>query len=97
MARPRTSKLDKLLTEMRRRGSMTHKEMVQFLLRGTGNRYNETTRKYYDGVLYNTYGATRTRYGLLGNFCQKNADGTWSVSDWVSLPAGRGITDSVAW
>lgn len=89
----RLTKLERLLRTIGERGSMTHKEIVQYLLRGTGNRYNDTTRKYYDGLLYTSRGA-RTRYGILPQFCVQNLDGSYSLSSYTRIPLGMPATYS---
>lgn len=68
MAKKRTTKAQKLRKFL---GTpKTHKQIVQFLLRGTGNRYNETTRKYYDPMLYGTPAGT----GFLYQECYQYSD-----------------------
>ncbi len=51
--------------------SLTHKQIVQSLLRRAGIRYNGTTRKYYDPLLY---GAGQFDPGMLNTFCSPDWD-----------------------
>lgn len=75
MARKRVTKTEKLLREVERRGSMSHKNIVKFLLRGTGNEYNSSTRTHYDSMLY----GTPDRTGLFGRTLFQNEDRTYST------------------
>ncbi len=54
---------------------MTHEEIVKYLLRGTGVKYDPTTRKYFDSTLY----GTKNRVGVLEGFCWRRKDGAWKV------------------
>jgi len=76
----KTTKVEKLLREMKTR-AMTHKEIVQFLLRGTGRKYSDSTRRAYDSTLYDT----PNRDGVLGRFCVQRGDGTWKVNKSTEL------------
>lgn len=75
MARKRVTKTEKLLNEVKKRGSMSHKDIVKFLLRGTGNDYNSDTRTHYDSMLY----GTSSRDGIFDTRLFRNDDGTYSV------------------
>lgn len=75
MAKKKKTKSEKLQTELRRRGTMTHAQMVRFLLRGTGAQYSSKTRNYYDPMLY----GREDRLGFLEQYCTKNRDGSYSV------------------
>lgn len=68
MGRRRMTKTEKLLRAVERNGGMTHKEIVQFLLRGTGNPYGPQTRTRYDSMLY----GTPSRPGLFGRVLVKD-------------------------
>lgn len=71
--KPRLTKRQKLVQEVSKRGSMTHKQIVQFLLRGTGNKYGPDTRKYYDSYLY----GTADRLGVFQVELVQSDDGTY--------------------
>lgn len=80
MARPRTTNTEKLLKRIKKMGGMTRKEMVKFLFQLNGNGAStygtvDSDRGAYSALLY----GTRTRTGILENFCEKNDDGTYSV------------------
>lgn len=82
MARKRTTKSEKLLRAIQKSGNkgLSHKEIVKFLLRGTGRVYSEETRRLYDSQLY----GTRTRTGLLDS-CSKDWDtGRYTLPDYAS-------------
>ena len=72
------TKIEKLQHELERRGTMTHKEMVKFLLRGTGNMY-EYARKDYDSQLYGRKVNGEFREGFLYRSCRKTDDGAWRL------------------
>ncbi len=83
MAKRRKTKSEKLLTELRRRGEMTHKQMVQFLLRGTGNKYSERTRRYYDPMLYGSWNGAP---GFLSTYCSRTGDfGSYQARSAVTV------------
>jgi hypothetical protein len=67
------TKLAKLLTRMKR-SPMTHKQVVQFLLKGVTS-YDENTRKWFDPTLYSSDG----RVGLFEKYCTQLKDGRYRV------------------
>lgn len=75
MAKKKVAKVEKLLNEMKKRGSMTHKDAVKFLLRGTGRAYSDETRRLYDSTLYGTL----SRVGVFERWCVQNKDGSYRV------------------
>jgi hypothetical protein len=81
MAKRRVTKSEKLLKAIKKAGSkgLSHKQIVQFLLRGTGRKYGPDTRKLYDSTLY----GTSTRTGLLDR-CSKDWDtGNYTLPDYA--------------
>lgn len=76
MAKKRVTKTEKLVREVEKRGVMSHKNIVKFLLRGTGNEYTSDTRTHYDSMLY----GSDTRTGVFGTRLFSNGDGTYSVN-----------------
>ena len=80
--RKRTTKSEKLLKAIQKAGpsGLSHKEIVKFLLRGTGRKYSNETRRLYDSTLY----GNRTRYGLLER-CDKDWDtGNYVLPDYAT-------------
>ncbi len=69
------SKMHRLLNTMKEVGGMTHEAIVKYLLRGTGKKYDSTTRKYFDSTLY----GNSARVGVLEGFCWRRKDGAWKV------------------
>lgn len=81
------TKSERLLREIKIRGSMTHGEIVQFLLDlrdGFGNtEYDyEVHGSNWNALLY----GTKERTGLLERFCDQNEDGSYSVVRKISAP-----------
>jgi hypothetical protein len=76
-----SGKIESLLVEIRERGSMSHKEMVEFLLTGTDHFYNEKTRKHYDSILY----GNKDRYGVLNRYCKRVGHGRWAIRSYTVI------------
>lgn len=81
MARKPTPKLQKLLNEIKRRGSMTRKEMVEFLIPGNDYTPNRD-RGTYNAQLY----GTRDREGIIERFLRQRKDGSYSVRRKIQGP-----------
>jgi hypothetical protein len=82
MAKPRTTKTEKLLREIQKAGKtgLSHKEIVKFLLRGTGRKYSADTRRLFDSRLY----GTNSRTGVLER-CERNfKNGNYTLSKKAS-------------
>jgi hypothetical protein len=78
MAKRRTTKTEKLLREIQKAGKtgLSHKEIVKFLLRGTGRKYGPETRRLFDSRLY----GTNSRSGVLER-CDRNfKNGNYTLS-----------------
>lgn len=83
MARARTTKTEKLLKEIQKAGKkgLSHKDIVKFLLRGTGRKYGADSRRLFDSRLY----GTSTRTGVLER-CDRNYDnGNYTLSKKATL------------
>lgn len=80
----RVTKTEKLLKAIaRRKNGMTRKEMVTFLLKGSGLTYEPTLdSNRYNATLY----GTSTRYGILERFCSKTSDGKYKVIRPIAAP-----------
>lgn len=69
--------MERLLREIDRRGGMTHREMVAYLMRASGfGPYGKSTRaerRRYDKELYGSW----DRCGVLENYCTSRDDDTW--------------------
>ena len=79
----RKSKSEKLLNHMRKVGGLKHEQIVKFMLRGTGSKYDRTTRRYFDSTLY----GTNERVGILEGFCWRRRDGVWKVKGRAKIQA----------
>jgi hypothetical protein len=55
---------------------MTHKQVVEALLKRNGLEYTDTTRKYYDPLLYGT-NDWNGPVGVFYSRCVPTAPGTW--------------------
>lgn len=75
IGRPRIPKTEKLLREIRRRGSMTHAQMTSFIAGTMGGKRLLRTYGIRTGSLWNAqlYG-TRDRVGILERFCTQDLD-----------------------
>lgn len=71
----KTPKIQRLLNTMKDVGGLTHEQIVKFLLRGTGKKYDTTTRKYFDSTLY----GTNFREGVFERFCWRLKNGKWKI------------------
>lgn len=77
MAKKRTTKTEKLFKAVQAAGKkgLSHKEIVKFLLRGTGRKYGPETRRLYDSRLY----GTRSRTGVLENLDRDFKTGNYTL------------------
>lgn len=89
MARTRTTKLEKTLNEIKRRGGLAPREIVTFLLQlqGLGKKSANAERQsrrtgQYNAVLYGTF----EREGILERFCRKGKDGKFRVTKKIQGP-----------
>jgi len=82
MAKKRVTKNEKLLRAIQKAGrvGLSHKQIVKFMLRGTGRTYSATTRKLYDSTLY----GNNSRTGVL-DLCNQNDDGNYTWDSSVSI------------
>lgn len=86
------TKSEMLLNEIKRRGGMTRKEMVEYLLDIRNRNAQWWERRSYDSYEHrDTYNATlygtSDRTGILENFCRKNKKtGKYKVVRKISAP-----------
>ncbi|MBV8068291.1 MAG: hypothetical protein JO270_00200 [Acidobacteriaceae bacterium] len=81
MAKRRVTKSEKLLRAIQKAGpkGLSHKQIVQFLLRGTGRKYGPDTRRLYDSTLY----GNSSRYGLLDRCSKDWATGNYTLPEYA--------------
>lgn len=69
------TKTEKLLLHMKKTGGMTRKQMVEFLLKLEGYKYESYDDSTYNSTLY----GTTDRKGILERFCKADRSGPTPV------------------
>lgn len=84
MSRPKMKKSERLLRQMERVGSMSRVDMIKYLRRCEGKKYNPTRdANAYNSILYGTNKVD----GILRTFCQKDLlSGNYQVVREIVAP-----------
>ena len=83
MSRPKMKKSERLLRQMERVGSMSRTDMIKYLRRCEGKKFNPTRdANAYNSILYGTNKVD----GILRTFCQKTLRGTYAVVREIKAP-----------